>query len=116
MVFKIGPNWPITVPVWSDQLDRKCIEPRLDCLNQRSNRTNQLVRLKLFKKKKNSIKTTPFWMVYKENTTAKPSRLSPLPTATVARPQRATTYDTQSFHLRPLQTGNCPCKSRIPVS
>ena len=34
MVLKIEPNWPVTVLIRSDQLDRKVIESKLDRLNR----------------------------------------------------------------------------------
>ena len=33
MVLKIEPNWSVTVPIWSDQLDGKVVESELNRLN-----------------------------------------------------------------------------------
>ena len=34
MVLKIEPNWPVTVPIRFDRLDRKVVESELDRLNR----------------------------------------------------------------------------------
>ena len=52
MVLKIGPDRPVTVPVRSNQLDWKAIEPKSDHLNrrfdQRTRRTGQFLQQFIF--------------------------------------------------------------------